>query len=543
MTRIIDLTKTYGLQKLNSPDETYLHISFRHTNAALEELLVNYLYQQKEILEDFSKGSDAALLHNDFFRTARIQRLKPKYRVELTGTARDRLISTSLIAILSGQLTITSIDPVSEKRKTQVITPGQKCTIHDNETHIIETTADTEVLQIASPGKHRGRTLMLPLDSPHSCIRETFLPEQEIYKKARRALGPATRYRCHSQTPMSSFVDLARRVKKSKKENLAQKYAGLRVMFVHAHPDDESSKGAATEAMLAAEGAQVLVVTCTGGEQGSALNPAFEQLEPHQDLLDIRRWEMERARKELGIEHRWLGFIDSGMPDDHLPPLGSFAANADAAETCLIGVVREFKPHVVVIYGEDGGYSHLDHETVYRIGEAAFENAGDPSLSSAGNTEPWQPIKLYFQKPFHSQNVRVAHEYLTASGRESPFDQLLGHWAKNPEQDPLFRVTTRIESSRYFGHRRRALLSHESQVDPHTPWLSIPDSIHQQYLPTEDFELAQSWVWPKTPETDLFAGVREYCQRNAQNPVRLQPYIKPRMRKIKPQHPISANSK
>src|SRR5512139_2948299 len=47
----------------------------------------------------------------------------------------------------------------------------------------------------------------------------------------------------------------------------------LRLMAVHAHPDDESSKGAATMARYVGEGVRVVVATCTGGERGSVLNP------------------------------------------------------------------------------------------------------------------------------------------------------------------------------------------------------------------------------------------------------------------------------
>ena len=50
----------------------------------------------------------------------------------------------------------------------------------------------------------------------------------------------------------------------------------LRLMAVHAHPDDESSKGAATMARYVGEGVQVLVVTCTGGERGDILNPRLD---------------------------------------------------------------------------------------------------------------------------------------------------------------------------------------------------------------------------------------------------------------------------
>src|SRR4029079_6528391 len=102
----------------------------------------------------------------------------------------------------------------------------------------------------------------------------------------------------------------------------------LRLMAVHAHPDDESSKGAATTARYAAEGARVMVVTLTGGERGDILNPAMDIPEVSGRVHEVRRAEMSRDTEILGVEHRWLGYVDSGLPEgDPLPPLpeGSFA--------------------------------------------------------------------------------------------------------------------------------------------------------------------------------------------------------------------------
>src|ERR1700760_1075686 len=87
----------------------------------------------------------------------------------------------------------------------------------------------------------------------------------------------------------------------------------LRLMAVHAHPDDESSKGAATMARYVDEGVDVLVVTCTGGERGSILNPALkDRPELEANMAEIRRLEMARAREILGVRQEWLGFVDSG---------------------------------------------------------------------------------------------------------------------------------------------------------------------------------------------------------------------------------------
>ncbi len=95
----------------------------------------------------------------------------------------------------------------------------------------------------------------------------------------------------------------------------------LRLMAVHAHPDDESSKGAATMAKYVSEGVDVLVVTCTGGERGSVLNPKLQgDPEIEANIHEVRRKEMDAAREILGVSQEWLGFVDSGLPEgDPLP--------------------------------------------------------------------------------------------------------------------------------------------------------------------------------------------------------------------------------
>src|SRR6202047_854050 len=96
----------------------------------------------------------------------------------------------------------------------------------------------------------------------------------------------------------------------------------LRLMAVHAHPDDESSKGAATMARYVREGAQVLVCTLTGGERGDILYPAMERPEVKADLARIRREEMAGGREILGVEQSFLGFVNSGLQEGApKPPL------------------------------------------------------------------------------------------------------------------------------------------------------------------------------------------------------------------------------
>lgn len=295
----------------------------------------------------------------------------------------------------------------------------------------------------------------------------------------------------------------------------------LRLMAVHAHPDDESSKGAATMARYVAEGHPVLVVTCTGGERGSVLNPKLDRPDVWANITDIRREEMATARAILGVDQAWLGFVDSGLPEgDPLPPLpdGCFARQeVEVAAEPLVRVMREFRPHVVTTYDERGGYPHPDHVMCHKVSVAAFEAAGDPDrYPQAG--PPWQPRKLYYHLTFTKARLVALHEALLAAGLESPYEQWLANW--DDSRDRSHRLTTRVPCAEWFPVRDDALRAHATQVDPDGRWFHVPMEIQQKVWPTEDYELARSLVGPTIPapdhaglagpvEDDLFAGIRE----------------------------------
>ena len=147
---------------------------------------------------------------------------------------------------------------------------------------------------------------------------------------------------------------------------------GLRLMAVHAHPDDESSKGAAMMAAYVDAGAEVMVVTCTGGEAGDLLNPLYEDtVACERDITAVRRVEMAEARAALGVEHEWLGFHDSGLPEgDPVPelPANCFALTSlETAALPLVSLIRRFRPHVLISYDEVGGYPHPDHVMSHKV--------------------------------------------------------------------------------------------------------------------------------------------------------------------------------
>jgi mycothiol S-conjugate amidase len=281
-------------------------------------------------------------------------------------------------------------------------------------------------------------------------------------------------------------------------------------MHVHAHPDDESSKGAATTAKYVAEGVDVHVVTCTGGERGSILNPKMDRPEILANITEIRRQEMERARDILGVTQDWLGFVDSGWPEgDPLPPLpdGCFAAlPVDEAAEPLVRLMRSFRPHVVTTYDERGGYPHPDHIMCHQVSVAAFEAAGDPSrYPEAG--EPWQPLKLYFHHTFNRPRMQALHDAMLSHDLESPWGDRLKDWEPDPVWDA--RITTRVCCSDYFGIRDQALLAHATQIDPDGAWFAIPREVQEDVWPHEDFELVVSHVESPVPEDDLFAGISD----------------------------------
>jgi mycothiol S-conjugate amidase len=285
----------------------------------------------------------------------------------------------------------------------------------------------------------------------------------------------------------------------------------LRLLAVHAHPDDESSKGAATMAKYVAEGHEVMVVSCTGGEAGSILNPAMDRPEVLENMSEIRRGEMARAAKILGVKHHWLGFIDSGLPEgDPLPPVpeGSFAVvPLEEPTEALVKVIREFRPHVVLTYDENGGYPHPDHIRTHEVSMAAFDAAPEPDrFPEAG--EPWQPLKLYYMHGFSRARMVAFDELLRGLGIESPYKEWLEKW--DPDKaDVIDRVTTQIDCADYFEQRDEALRAHATQIDPNSRWFAVPLELQRKAWPTEEYELVRSLVDSTLPEDDLFAGIRE----------------------------------
>lgn len=277
------------------------------------------------------------------------------------------------------------------------------------------------------------------------------------------------------------------------------------LMTIHAHPDDEASKGSATVARYTDQGARAVLVCCTGGEEGEILNPAMDRPEIRADLVEVRRRELAAATRIIGYDAtHLLGYRDSGMPDSEANARSDAFANADIDEAVgrLVRIIRAERPHVIVTYSDNQlGYLHPDHLRVYDVTAPAWEKAGDPkAYPEAG--EPWTPSKLYFTT-WSKTRVVATHQKFGELGLESPYDD---DWFEREWDD--HRITTRVEIGPWYGRRVDALRAHATQVDPASPfWFGLPDAVARGVYPFDDYILADSRVPTTTPEDDLFAGI------------------------------------
>ncbi len=281
----------------------------------------------------------------------------------------------------------------------------------------------------------------------------------------------------------------------------------LCLLSVHAHPDDEASKGAPTVARYHSEGVHTVLVCCTGGEEGDILNPAMDTPEVRADIGRIRLAELKASTDIIGYDETvLLGYRDSGMPDSEANKNPASFAQAPLEEAVgkLVEVIRRERPQVILTYGDDhSGYPHPDHIRVHDISIRAFDSAGDPdAFPEAG--PPFTPSKLYYSV-WPASRFRAIHARFLELGLESPFDE---KWLARVEHDEVY--TTTIDIDGFQDVRGEALRAHATQVDPNSPfWFGLPPEAMRDINATEVFLLAQSRVGPTdVTEDDLFAGVR-----------------------------------
>ena len=306
----------------------------------------------------------------------------------------------------------------------------------------------------------------------------------------------------------------------------------LCLLTVHAHPDDEASKGAPTLALYGELGVRTILVCCTGGEEGDVNNPAlkaeggeFHGLDPASEkalLARTRPIELARSAEIIGFDEVvMLGYRDSGMLDSpaNEHPECFHRADLDEAVGRLVSVIRRTRPQVIITYNDDQrGYPHPDHVKVHDVSVVAFQRAGDPTWYPwAGPV--WQPSKMYYTL-WSKSRLHAVHRAMLDKNGASPYDE---KWLNRPGQDD--RITTRIDVARHLPVRSAALKAHATQVDPNEPWwFGLDDDELAAVYPWEDWVLARSTVGSPSDddvEVDLFAGVASVIPEVRIKPTRL----------------------
>jgi N-acetyl-1-D-myo-inositol-2-amino-2-deoxy-alpha-D-glucopyranoside deacetylase len=286
-----------------------------------------------------------------------------------------------------------------------------------------------------------------------------------------------------------------------------------RLIFVHAHPDDETLTTGATIAHYAARGAQVHVVTCTLGEEGEVIGDRWAQLavDGADQLGGYRISELSAALACLGVaEPVFLGgaghWRDSGMEGTPARHRQRFV-DADPAEpvAALVEIIRSVRPHVVVSYDPNGGYGHPDHIRAHEITEAAIAASAKPD----GPGPAWEVPKFYWT-------------VMSRSAAETGLDGLADadvppHWIQLPAADfPFFYDDDQIDAVVHAPESRAAkvgaMRAHATQVTVTSDGaaLALSNDIVLPVLDTEHYVLASGTAGERDArgwETDLLAGL------------------------------------
>ncbi len=280
-----------------------------------------------------------------------------------------------------------------------------------------------------------------------------------------------------------------------------------RVLFVHAHPDDETINNGATMAKYAAEGALVTLVTCTLGEEGEVIPPELAHLAADRDdaLGPYRIGELAAAMAELGVtDHRFLGgpgrYRDSGMmgvgQNDN--PACLWRADLDEAAGHLADVILEVRPQVLVGYDDNGGYGHPDHIQAHRVAMRGYELAA----------ERGHRVDRVYEICVPRSVVEDGFARLSAAGKDFPFEGIATvDDVPGVVDDAL--VTVAVDGEPYADRKTAAMRAHASQIAVDGPFFALSNDLGQPFFAVEYYRQVRGEAAPAGSRgDDLFEGLR-----------------------------------
>jgi N-acetyl-1-D-myo-inositol-2-amino-2-deoxy-alpha-D-glucopyranoside deacetylase len=293
-------------------------------------------------------------------------------------------------------------------------------------------------------------------------------------------------------------------IKGKDKIKMNQSESSSRLLAAFAHPDDEAFGTGGTLARYAATGGQVALICATMGEVGEISDSSLATPET---LPQVRAEELRCAAQILGVsELVFLGYRDSGMAGT--PANNDPRAFANVSETevvgRLVGLIRRWRPQVVVTFDPEGGYGHPDHIAIHRHTVTAFHAAADPARYPSQDPS-WQPARLFYTVIPRSL-FRTMHRQLEAMGRDDgPFAEADLDNIGWPDDE----IHLSLDVSESMEAKWAALTCHKTQFGPQNPFRQLPREQARELMSREHFILA----WPE-PEAgvhlaDLFDGLEE----------------------------------
>lgn len=288
---------------------------------------------------------------------------------------------------------------------------------------------------------------------------------------------------------------------------LNPRVATRRLLFVYAHPDDESFGNAGSIARYSRDGVSVHYICATKGEVGD-VKP--ELLDGYPDVATLRSTELAHAAHALNMAaYHFLGYRDSGMPNspDNQHPQALVQAPVEQVAAQITAVMRAIQPQVVVTFNPYGGYGHPDHIAIHHATLMAFERSGDPHWQPAqieAGLFAWTPRKLYYST-FSDRWLKRAIQVLkltrkdpTKFGSNSDIDLL-------KIVNEVTPITTSVDCGDVLEQSDRAVLAHRSQLGGMENMQKIPKFLRRRFGSTEHFTLVSPS--PRKHETDLFTGI------------------------------------
>lgn len=266
----------------------------------------------------------------------------------------------------------------------------------------------------------------------------------------------------------------------------------LKLLFVLAHPDDETLGNGATIARYTGEGIETHLVTATGGEKGWFGDPG--EYPGPEELARIRGEELRKAAEVLGI----AGVSLLGYGDGEL-------ANASTPEVVakIVSHIRRVRPQVVVTFDQNGLYGHPDHIAVTQYTTAAVAASANPGYTDPEGRGPHQVSKLYYMA-WTADEVRAYEE---------PFGEFLMHVNGSERRSvpwPEWSITTRIEAYDTWQRVWDAIRCHRSQLPEYQKLIDLPADKHRLMWGVNAYYRALTTVdcGNGNVESDLFAGLR-----------------------------------